>query len=184
MSSSQVEKKDSDVEMGEASQASPVLDVLEATPSLIAWFDSFKERLSRRSAAKDSNRVRTEAPSAPSPPVPSSPIPCPEVPSDAPLPVGWAVVPEQIPDIQDRPSGSSTAPIIISGRDDVVESTPPASKIILGLPAPSAAPLPKGRSRAGVATGAKRKRCAKSEAGEPSGLLSQHRSKVLIFIYP
>ncbi|KAL0696627.1 hypothetical protein Bca4012_063807 [Brassica carinata] len=145
--------------MGEASQASPVSAVHEATPSLIAGLT-----LS---------------------PVPSSPIPCSEVPSDAPLPVGRAVVPEQIPDVQDRPSGSSTAPIIISGRDDVVESTPPASKIILGLPAPSAAPFPKGHSRAGAATGAtKRKRCAKSEAGEPSGLLSQHRSKVLILIYP
>ncbi|KAL0802467.1 hypothetical protein Bca101_057643 [Brassica carinata] len=138
MSSSPVEKKDSDVEMGEASQASPVLDVHEATPSLIAGFYSFKERLSRRSATKGSNR--------------------------------------------DRRSGSSTAPIIISCQDDVVESAPPASKIVLGLPAPSAAPFPKGCSRAGATTGAKRKRCAKSEAGEPSGLLSQHRSKFVSLI--
>ncbi|KAL0716014.1 hypothetical protein Bca4012_065336 [Brassica carinata] len=147
MSSSQVEKKDCDVEMGEASQAPTVLAVHEATQSFIAGFDSFKERLSRRSAAKDSTRARTEAPSVPPSPVPSSPAPRSAVPSDAPLPAGGAVVPEQIPDVQDRPSGSSTAPIIICGRDDVVECTPPASKIVLGLPAPSAAPLPKGRPR-------------------------------------
>ncbi|KAL0742232.1 hypothetical protein Bca4012_083745 [Brassica carinata] len=139
--------------MGEASQDPPFLAVHEATPSFIDG--------------------------VPSSPVPSSPAPCSEVPPDAPLPAGRAVVPEQIPGVQDRPSGSSTAPIIISGREDVVESTPPASKIVLGLPAPSAAPLPKGRLRAGATTRAiKRKRCAKSEAGEPSGLLSQHRSKV------
>ena len=85
MSSSQVEKNDSDVEMGEASQApsvpasqAPAVPaVQDATPSLIDGFDSFKAKLFRRSAAKGSKRARTETPDVPSAaptPLPVSPI--------------------------------------------------------------------------------------------------------------
>ncbi|KAL0715855.1 hypothetical protein Bca4012_065177 [Brassica carinata] len=100
MSSSQVERNDSDVEMGEASQAPSVPAVQDATPSLIDGFDSFKAKLSQRSAAKGSKRARTETPDVPSAaptllpvspislpaalaPSPVLPVSKPEVPSDA-----------------------------------------------------------------------------------------------------
>ena len=51
--------------------------------------------------------------------------------------------------------------------------------IVLGLPAPSAAPLPKGRKRNGAATEtAKKRRCSKGAEGEPSGPLPKYRAKV------
>ncbi|KAJ4917284.1 Uncharacterized protein Rs2_02834 [Raphanus sativus] len=154
MSSSQPEKKHSDVEMGEASQASPASTVPDATQSFVDGFCSFKNKLSRRNAEK---RARAEALSVPSSPVPPPQAPGLEVRCNAPLPVERAVVPEQTLDVQARPLGSSTAPIVISGQEDALES--------------SAAPLPKGRTRAVPVTGSvKRKRCAKSEEGEPSGL--------------
>ncbi|KAJ4876002.1 Uncharacterized protein Rs2_41020 [Raphanus sativus] len=170
MPPSQPEKKHSDIEMGAASKASPASTVPDATQSFVDGFRCFKDKLSRRNAEK---RARAEATS-----VPSSLVP----PSQAP----GAVVPEQNLDVQARPSVSSTALIVISGQEDAVESIPPPSdkkEIVLGLLAPSVAPLPKGRTRAGPATGsAKMKRCAKSEEGEPSGLLSQHRSKFVSLI--
>ena len=168
--------------MGDVNQAPLVSAVHEATPSFIARFHSFKDNLSRRSAEKGSNRAKAEAPSVTSSPVPSSPAPGSEVPLDAPLSVERVVVPEQTLDVQVHPSGSSIAPIVISGREEAVESIPPPLKkreTVLGLPGPSAAPLSKGRARASAVTGtSKRKRGAKTEEGEPSGVLSQHRSKV------
>ncbi|KAL0696252.1 hypothetical protein Bca4012_063432 [Brassica carinata] len=59
MSSSQNEKKNSDVEMGEASPVLLIPAVHEATPTFVARFLSFKERLSRRSAEKEA--IRTHA---------------------------------------------------------------------------------------------------------------------------
>ncbi|KAL0723018.1 hypothetical protein Bca4012_037617 [Brassica carinata] len=156
-----VEKSDSDVEMGEAGQAP---SVPEATPSLIDGFDSFKAKLSRRSAAKGSKRVRTETPDVPSAaptPLPAPSVPSPEVPSDALPSTEGVIVREQTLDFQVHPSGSSTAPIVISGKEDAIESAPlpPAKReLVLGLPAAGAAPLPKGRARAGAASGAKKKR--------------------------
>lgn len=168
--------------MGDVNQGPPVSAVHEATPSFIARFHSFKDNLSRRSAEKGSNRAKAEAPSVTSSPVPSSPAPGSEVPLDAPLSVERVVVPEQTLEVQVNPSGSSIAPIVISGREEAVESIPPPLKkreTVLGLPGPSAAPLSKGRARASAVTGtSKRKRGAKTKEGEPSGLLSQHRSKV------
>lgn len=143
MSSSQSEKKDSDIEMGEASQAPQASTVPDAMQAFVDGFHSFKDKLSRCSAEK---RVRAETPSVPSSPVPSSPAPGPEVSHDSSLPVERTVVPEQILDVQARPSGSSTAPVVISGQEDAVESMPPPperkKEIVLGLLAPSAAPLP------------------------------------------
>ena len=192
MSSSQVEKSGSDVEMGEAgqapsvpaSQAPAVQAVQEAIPSLTDGFDSFKAKLSRRSAAKGLKRARTETPDVPSAaptPLPAPSVPSPEVPSDALPSTEGVIVPEQTLDVQIHPSGSSTAPIVISGREDAIESAPlpPAKReLVLGLPAAGAAPLPKGRARAGAASGAKKKRSAKSEESELSEPLARHRSKV------
>ncbi|KAL0886101.1 hypothetical protein Bca101_010084 [Brassica carinata] len=164
MSSSQVEKSDSDVEMGEAGQApsvpaSQAPAVQEATPSLTDGFDSFKAKLSRRSAAKGSKRARIETPNVPS--AAPTPLPAPSVPS---------------PEVPIHPSGSSTAPIVISGREDAIESAPlpPAKReLVLGLPAAGAALLPKGRARAGATSGAKKKRGAKSEESELSEPLAR-----------
>ncbi|KAL0729126.1 hypothetical protein Bca4012_025219 [Brassica carinata] len=184
MSSSQVEKNDSDVEM--ASQALAIQAVQEATPSLIDGFDSFKAKLSRRSAAKGSKRARTETPDVPSAaPLPAPSVPSPEVPSDALPSTEGVIVPERTLDVQIHPSGSSTAPIMISGREDAIESAPlPPTKreLDLGLPAAGAAPLPKGRARAGAASGAKNKRGAKSEESELSEPLESHRSKFVSLI--
>ncbi|KAJ4878745.1 Uncharacterized protein Rs2_43763 [Raphanus sativus] len=51
-------------------------------------------------------------------------------------------------------------------------------EIVLGLPASNAVPPSRGRSRAGAVGSAKRKRCTRSEEGEVSARLSQHRSKI------
>ncbi|KAF3570491.1 hypothetical protein F2Q69_00059357 [Brassica cretica] len=62
---------------------------------------------------------------------------------------------------------------------------PPLDKkeIVLGLPAPSAAPLPKGRKRNGATTEtAKKMRCSKGAEGEPSGPLPQYRAKFISLI--
>ncbi|KAL0864606.1 hypothetical protein Bca101_043724 [Brassica carinata] len=166
------------------SQAPAVQAVQEATPSLIDGFDSFKAKLSRRSAAKGSKRARTETsdvPSAAPTPLPAPSVPSPEVPSDALPSTEGVIVPEQTLDVQVHPSCSSTAPIVISGREDAIESAPlpPAKReLVLRLPAAGAAPLPKGRARVGAASGAKKKRGAKSEESELSEPLARHRSKV------
>ncbi|KAF3584284.1 hypothetical protein F2Q69_00029369 [Brassica cretica] len=62
MSSSPSEKKSSDVEMGEANSALPTPAMHEATPTFVAGFLSFKERLSRRSAEKEGGRIQPEVP--------------------------------------------------------------------------------------------------------------------------
>ncbi|KAF3523927.1 hypothetical protein F2Q69_00050666 [Brassica cretica] len=62
MSSSQNEKKNSDVEMGEANPVLPTPAIHEATPTFVAGFLSFKERLSRRSAGKETSRNSAETP--------------------------------------------------------------------------------------------------------------------------
>ncbi|KAF2585050.1 hypothetical protein F2Q70_00035109 [Brassica cretica] len=68
--------------------------------------------------------------------------------------------------------GTYTAPVQVPEPLDRKE-------IVLGLPAPSAAPLPKGRKRNGAATEtAIKRRCAKGAEGEPSVPLPQYRAKV------
>ncbi|KAL0898814.1 hypothetical protein Bca101_082775 [Brassica carinata] len=125
MSSSHVEKSGSDVEMGEAgqaplvpaSQAPAVQAVQEAIPSLPDGFDSFKAKLSRRSAAKGSKRARTETP---------------DVSSAAPTPLPAPLVPS-----------STTTSIPVVEADPAPESMhPPPAKgeIVLALRAPSATP--------------------------------------------
>ncbi|KAF3514725.1 hypothetical protein F2Q69_00007309 [Brassica cretica] len=65
MSSSQNEKKNSDVAVGEASLVLPIPAIHEATSNFIAEFLSFKERLSRRNAEKETSRTYTEMSSIP-----------------------------------------------------------------------------------------------------------------------
>ena len=53
MSSSQGDKKDSDVEMGEATSPAPVLTSLAEAPACVAGHLSFREELVRRQAEKE-----------------------------------------------------------------------------------------------------------------------------------
>ncbi|KAF3579711.1 hypothetical protein DY000_02030960 [Brassica cretica] len=182
MSSSQNEKKNSDVEMGEANPVLPIPAIHEATPTFVAGFLSFKERLSRRSAGKEISRTSAETSAIPSSSALSISAEGNKSQSDvAPL-VGTDTTPVQVPEVLAQPSGYSTTPVLILERGQVMVSMPPPldrKEIVLGLPAPSAAPLPKGRKRNGAATEtAKKWRCSKGAEGEPSGPLPQYRAKV------
>ncbi|KAH0866836.1 LOW QUALITY PROTEIN: hypothetical protein HID58_073858, partial [Brassica napus] len=92
-----------------------------------------------------------------------------------------AMVPVQVPEVSAQPSGSSTTPVQALKEEKAMELMPPPldrNEIVLGLPASSAAPLTKSRKRTGAATETiKKRRCTAGAEGEPSGPLSQHRSK-------
>ncbi|KAF3496758.1 hypothetical protein DY000_02052867 [Brassica cretica] len=106
--------------------------------------------------------------------------------SDAAPLVGTDTIPVQVPEVLAQPSGSSTTPVPIPEKGQVMESMPPPldrKEIVLGLPTPSAAPLPKGRKRNGTATETdKKRRCSKGAEGEPSGPLPQYRAKFISLI--
>ncbi|KAF3552597.1 hypothetical protein DY000_02006911 [Brassica cretica] len=186
MSSSQNEKQNSDVDMGEASPVLPIPAIHEATPTFVAGFLSFKERLSRRSAEKETSRTSAETSAIPSSSGLSISAKGNKSLSDvAPL-VGTDMAPVQVPEVLAQPSGSSTTPVLIPEKGQVIESMPPLldrKEIVLGLPAPSFGPLPKGRKRNGAATEtAKKRRCSKGAEGEPSGPLPQYRGKFISLI--
>ncbi|KAJ4881531.1 Uncharacterized protein Rs2_38586 [Raphanus sativus] len=201
------EKKDSDVEMSETNQASLAQDAPALTQTFVEGFSSFQDKMERRRAEMESSVVGPSATSVPTSVAPTlgsdvaltpdpavlalgpdvTPVLISTIPasgSDVPLPAGEIVVPEQAPDVQARPEGSPFAPIAVS--EDAVEVMPPPPEkkreIVMGLPVSNAVPPSKGRSRAGVAGSAKRKRCTKSEEGEVSGKLSQHCSKFVLLI--
>ncbi|KAL0772424.1 hypothetical protein Bca101_037575 [Brassica carinata] len=181
MSSSQNEKKNSDVEMGEASPVLPIPAIHEATPTFVAGFLSFKERLSRRNAEKETSQTSAEMSAIPSSSALSISTEGNKSLSDAVPLVGTDTVPVQVPEVLAQSSGSSTTPVSIPENGQVMESMPPLldrKEIVLGLPAPSAALLPKGRKRNGAATEtAKKRRCSKGAEGEPLGPLPQYRAK-------
>ncbi|KAF3572607.1 hypothetical protein F2Q69_00059684 [Brassica cretica] len=183
MSSSLSEKKSSDVEMGEANSALPTPAMHEGTPTFIAGFLSFKERLSRRSAEKDGGRIQPEVPAILSSPAMSTSAGGNKSPGDATPLAESAMVPVQVPEVSAQPSGSSTTPVPAPKEEKATELMPPPldrKEIVLGLPASSAAPLTKSRKRTGAATETvKKKRCTAGAEGEPSGPLSQHRAKRL-----
>ncbi|KAF2608448.1 hypothetical protein F2Q68_00044135 [Brassica cretica] len=97
MSSSPSEKKSSDVEMGEANSALPTPAMHEATPTFIAGFLSFKERLSRRSAEKEGGRIQPEVPAILSSPAMSTSAGGNKSPGDATPLAESAMVPVQVP---------------------------------------------------------------------------------------
>ena len=180
MSSSQNEKKNSDIEMGEASPVLPIPAIHEATLTFVARFLSFKERLSRRSVKKETNRTSAETSAIPS----SSALPISaegnKSLSDAAPLVGTDTTPVQVPEVLAQPSGYSTTPVLIPEKGQAMESMPPPldrKEIVLGLPVPTAVLLPKGRKRNGAATETTKKRCSKGAEGEPSGPLPQYRAK-------
>ncbi|KAF2594906.1 hypothetical protein F2Q70_00043417 [Brassica cretica] len=164
MSSSQNEKKNSDVEMGDASprgypgvvpkrkRVGPSAEMSAIPPS------------SALSISAEGNKSLSDA---------------------APL-VGTDTTPVQVPEVLAQPSGSSTTPVPIPEKGQVMESMPPPldrKEIVLGLPTPSAAPLPKGCKRNGAATETdKKRRCSKGAEGEPSGHLPQYRAMFISLI--
>ncbi|KAF3508415.1 hypothetical protein F2Q69_00007318 [Brassica cretica] len=183
MSSSQNEKKNSDVEMGAASPVLPIPAIHEATPTFVARFLSFKERLSRHSAEKETSQTSAETSAIPSSSALSISAEGNKSLSDAAPLVGTDTAPVQVPDVLAQPSSSSTTPVLIREIGQAMELMPPPldrKEIFLGLPAPSAALLPKGLKRNGSAIEtAKKRRCSKGAEGEPSVPLPQYHAKFI-----
>ncbi|KAF3523221.1 hypothetical protein F2Q69_00047815 [Brassica cretica] len=113
MSSSQNEKKNSDVEMGEANPVLPIPAIHEATTTFVAGFLSFKERLSSRSAGKETSRSSAETSAIPSSSALSISAKGNKSQSDAAPLVGTDTAPVQVPEVLAQPSGSSTTPVPI-----------------------------------------------------------------------
>ena len=125
MSSSQNEKKNSDVEMGEASPVLPIPAIHEATPTFVAGFLSFKERLSRHSDEKEASQTHAETSAIPSSSARSSSAEGNKSPGGAAPLVGTDMAPVQVPEVSARPSDSSTTPISIPEKEQVKELMPP-----------------------------------------------------------
>ncbi|KAJ4871694.1 Uncharacterized protein Rs2_46661 [Raphanus sativus] len=150
--------------MSETNQASPAQDAPALTQTFIEGFSSFQDKMERRRAEMESS---VAGPSATS--VPTSMVPT--LGSDIALTLDPAVL-ALGPDV--TPVPISTIPA--SGSDVPL----PAGEIVVPEQAPDVQTRPEGSPfapRAGVAGSAKRKRCTKSEEGEVSAKLSQHRSK-------
>ncbi|KAJ4873979.1 Uncharacterized protein Rs2_44251 [Raphanus sativus] len=170
MFSSPSEKKNSDVEMGEANSAFPTPAMHEATPTFLAGFLSFKERLSRCSAEKEATRNHDESSAVPSSSAMSSLAEGKKSTDHAAPFVGADTALATVPEVSVQPSGSSTTPA-------------PVPKEEKGLPAASTPPLPKSRKRGSAATEvAKKRRCTKGAEGEPLGFLMHHRTKFVSLI--
>ncbi|KAG5397733.1 hypothetical protein IGI04_019547 [Brassica rapa subsp. trilocularis] len=145
MSSSQGDKKDSDVEMGEATSPAPIPTSPAEVPACVAGHLFFREKLVRRQAEKELAQTGSEFPSSSAQVV----TPC-GTDVAAPLP-------------QALPAGSSTTPILVEDKEKAADSMPPPparKEIVLALRTPSAilATQPKSRKR----------KLAKSGDGETS----------------
>ncbi|KAF3535406.1 hypothetical protein F2Q69_00022406 [Brassica cretica] len=194
MSSSSNVQMDGDVEMSDATVASPsVLPVAWAVPAHIAEFLSIQSEMSRCEAEK------TVIPTCDVSPRPEFPVEAPtfEAPTFEALPVcdavpaGEAVVKNMLASdakVKVQTSGSSMTPVRVVEGEPAPESMPPPAKrsIVVGLSAPSAAPavMPKSRKRPSAnLDAAKKRKCV--EAGplptraSGSGLASRHRAKVI-----
>ncbi|KAF3608584.1 hypothetical protein DY000_02048868 [Brassica cretica] len=149
MSSSQGEKRSSDIEMGEATSQAPAPASSVKVPACVAGYLSFREKLARRKAEKEPVRADTELPS------PSALAVAPghgvevQVPQNAGTQVEKSV--PCVPDASVQPTGSSTTLILVEDKEKASESMPPPARkeIVLALRAPSAAPVvqPKGRKK-------------------------------------
>ena len=127
MSSSQGDKRDSDVEMGEATSSAPVLTSPAEAPACVAGHLSFREKLVRRQTEKELVQAGSEFPSS------STRVVAPGHGTEvlAPLP-------------QALPAGSSTTPILVEDKERAADSMPPPparKEIVLALRAPSALPV-------------------------------------------
>ena len=163
MSSSQGDKKDSDVEMGEATSLAPVPTSPAEVPACVAGHLSFREKLVRRQAEKELAQTGSEFPSSSAQVV----APCHGTDVAAPLP-------------QALPAGSSTTPILVEDKEKAADSMPPPparKEIVLALRAPSAVQATQPKSR--------KRKLAKSGDGETSqrggsSLASGLRGKVCL----
>ncbi|KAF2596213.1 hypothetical protein F2Q68_00010245 [Brassica cretica] len=189
MSSSSNVQMDGDVEMSDATVASPsVLPVAWAVPAHIAEFLSFQSEMARCEAEK------TVIPTCDVSPRPEVPVEAPTfeaLPVCDAVPAGEAVAKNMLaPDakVKVQPSGSSMTPVRVVEGEPAPESMPPPAKrsIVVGLSAPSAAPavMTKSRKRPSAnLDAAKKRKCV--EAGplptraSGSGLASRHRAKVI-----
>ena len=151
MSSSQGDKRSSDVEMGEATSQAPVPHSSVESPACVAGYLSFQEKLARRKAEKELVRADTKLPSSSALAVTPDHGAEVQVPQNTGTQVDTSV--PCVPDTSVQPTGaSSTTPILVEDKEMAAESMPPPptrKEIVLALRGPSAAPvvLPKGRKR-------------------------------------
>ncbi|WZY99824.1 hypothetical protein YC2023_072153 [Brassica napus] len=165
MSSSQGDKIDSDVEMGEATSPAPVLASPAEAPACVAGHLSFREKLVRWQAEKELAQAGSEFPSS------SAQVVAPGHGTEVMAPIPQAL-----------PAGSSTTPILVEDKEKAADSIPPPparKEIILALRAPSAVPVAQPKSR--------KRKLAKSGDGETSqqgglSLASGLRGKVCLLL--
>ncbi|KAF3514718.1 hypothetical protein F2Q69_00007304 [Brassica cretica] len=147
MSSSNGDKRSSDVEMGEATSPAPIPTSPVEAPACIADHLSFQERLVRRQAEKKQVRAGVEFPSSSA--LAIAPGHGTEVvtPRDTGTLAG-----SDVPDALAPPAGSSTTPILVEDKERAADNMPPPparKEIVLALRAPSVVLVaqPKGRKR-------------------------------------
>ncbi|KAF2557286.1 hypothetical protein F2Q70_00017489 [Brassica cretica] len=134
MSSSQSDKRGSDAEMGELTSQVPGLVSSDSAPTCVVGFLSFRERLARRKAEKEPPHADTELPSSSVLVVTQTHEPEVQIPQDAGAQVKTGV--SCVPDASAQPSGSSTTPILVDGKEKATESMPPPparKEIVLAL---------------------------------------------------
>ena len=147
--------------MGEGTSHVPGLVPSDSAPACVAGFLSFREKLARRKAEKEPVHADTELPSSSVLVVTPTHEPEVQVPQGAGAQVKTGV--SCMPDASAQPSGSSTTPILVDGKDKATELMPPPparKETVLALRAPSATPVvqPKGRKR----------KCVRGNDGESS----------------
>ena len=120
MSSSQGDKRDSDVEMGKATSPASIPTSPAEAPGCVAGHLSFRERLVRRQAEKELVQAGTEFPSSSARAIAPGHGTEVVVPQDVRTLAGSG-----IPDAQALPAGSSTTPIFVEDKERAADSMPP-----------------------------------------------------------
>ncbi|KAF3568094.1 hypothetical protein DY000_02016588 [Brassica cretica] len=147
MSSSHCDKRNSDVEMGEATSPALIPTSPVEETACVADHLSFRERLVCRLAEKEQVRAGVEFPSSSA--LAIAPGHGTEVVT---LRDTGTLAGSVVPDASVLPAGSSTTPILVEDKERAADSMPPPSarkEIVLALRAPSAVPVaqPKGQRR-------------------------------------
>ena len=146
MSSSQGDKKDSDVEMGEVTSPAPIPTSPAEVPACVTGHLSFREKLVRRQAEKELAQAGSEFTSS------SAQVVAPGHGTEVTAPLPKAL-----------PAGSSTTPILVEDKEMATDSMPPPparKDVVLALRAPSAVLSTQPKSR--------KRKLAKSGDGETS----------------
>ncbi|KAF3565894.1 hypothetical protein DY000_02014565 [Brassica cretica] len=147
MPSSHSDKRSSDIEMGEATSAAPILTSPVEEPACVADHLSFRERLVRRQAEKELVRAGAEFPSSSA--LAIAPGHGTEVVT---LQDAGTLAGSGVPDASALPAASSTTPFLVEDKERAADSMPPPparKEIVLALRTPSAVSVaqPKGRKR-------------------------------------